>query len=154
MKNLFKKAHEMTREIAKEYEVDYQAQFGLCLSYLLENKEDKEMLEKEISEKLKSMDIEEKEIENAESILRKFNGINKKIGETLYADRETRRAMKARGLWNDKDFGIEMHERYLGEGKCEAINQKIWSNYGKVRIYFDVLVDGEILSRNHYINIK
>lgn len=44
MKNLFKKAHKMTREMVKEYGVDYQAQFGLCLSYLLEEeKEAKEV---------------------------------------------------------------------------------------------------------------
>ncbi len=38
MKNLFKKAHKMTREMVKEYGADYQAQFGLCLSYLLEER--------------------------------------------------------------------------------------------------------------------
>jgi len=42
MKRIFKEAHKMTRKMVKEYEVDYQAQFGLCLSYLL-NKEEKEM---------------------------------------------------------------------------------------------------------------
>ena len=44
MKNLFKKAHEMTREMKEKYpEVDYQAQFGLCISFLLEEKEEEEM---------------------------------------------------------------------------------------------------------------
>src|SRR5699024_2271263 len=33
----------MTREMVREYGVDYQAQFGLNLSYLLKNKEEKEM---------------------------------------------------------------------------------------------------------------
>ena len=47
MKNLFKKAHEMTREMVQEYGVDYQAQFGLNLSYLLEIKEEEEMLKNE-----------------------------------------------------------------------------------------------------------
>lgn len=46
MKKIFIEAHKMTGEIVKEYEVDYQAQFGLCLSYLLEKKEEKEMLNK------------------------------------------------------------------------------------------------------------
>lgn len=51
MKNLFKKAHEMTRKFAKEYKVDYQAQFGLCLSFLFEAKEEKKMVELKGSEK-------------------------------------------------------------------------------------------------------
>ena len=34
-KNLMKKAHEMAKEIKEQYpEVDYQAQLGLCLSFL------------------------------------------------------------------------------------------------------------------------
>ena len=51
MKNLFKKAHEMTRKFVKEYKVDYQAQFGLCLSFLFEAKEEKKMVELKGSEK-------------------------------------------------------------------------------------------------------
>ena len=47
MKNTFKRAHEMAKEIKKEYpEVDYRAQFGLCLSYLLNNKEELEMIQR------------------------------------------------------------------------------------------------------------
>jgi hypothetical protein len=47
MKNIFKRAHEMAKEIKKEYpEVDYRAQFGLCLSYLLNNKEELEMIQR------------------------------------------------------------------------------------------------------------
>lgn len=43
MRKIFKEAHKMTREIASKYEVDYQAQFGLCLAYLLEEKEEKKV---------------------------------------------------------------------------------------------------------------
>ncbi|WP_039242693.1 hypothetical protein [Clostridium botulinum] len=40
-REVIKKAHEMAREIKKEYpEVDYKTQFGLCLSYLLSEKEE------------------------------------------------------------------------------------------------------------------
>ena len=40
MKNLFKAAHKMTKEITKKYKnVDYRAQFGLCLVYLQEKGE-------------------------------------------------------------------------------------------------------------------
>lgn len=39
MKDLMKKAHQMTREIKREYpEVDYKFQLGLCMSYLLSEK--------------------------------------------------------------------------------------------------------------------
>ena len=42
MKNLFKKAHKLTKEIKAEYpNVNYKAQFGLCLSYLQEKEENK-----------------------------------------------------------------------------------------------------------------
>jgi len=44
MKNLFKAAHKLTKEIKAEYpEVDYRAQFSICLSYLQNNKEEKTM---------------------------------------------------------------------------------------------------------------
>lgn len=49
MKNLFKKAHEMTRKMKERYpEVDYQTQFGLYVSYLFE--EGKEEEEEEVKE--------------------------------------------------------------------------------------------------------
>lgn len=39
-KNLMKKAHEMAKEIKEQYpEVDYQAQLGLCLSFLAQEGE-------------------------------------------------------------------------------------------------------------------
>ncbi len=43
MKNLFKEAHKITREFVEKYEVDYQAQFGLCLSFLFEEEEEEEV---------------------------------------------------------------------------------------------------------------
>ena len=59
MKNIFKRAHEMTREMKREYpEVDYRIQFGLCLSYLSNNKEEEQMTKEKwyesLSEKEKS----------------------------------------------------------------------------------------------------
>lgn len=61
---LIKKAHEMTKEIKKEYmEVDYRVQFGLCLSYLLSKKEEKKM----------ELSVEEK-IENAVEEVAKTHG--------------------------------------------------------------------------------
>lgn len=49
--NLLKKAHELTKEIKREYpEIDYKAQLGICISYL-SNKEEVEMVELEGTEK-------------------------------------------------------------------------------------------------------
>lgn len=46
MKNLFKKAHEMTRKMKERYpEVDYKTQFGLCVKYLLEEKNNTKEIE-------------------------------------------------------------------------------------------------------------
>jgi hypothetical protein len=43
MKNLFKKAHELTRKMKEKYpEVDYQTQFGLYISYFLEEQKEVE----------------------------------------------------------------------------------------------------------------
>lgn len=42
MKNLFKKAHEMTREMVEKYgDVDYNVQFTLCLEYVMEQEEER-----------------------------------------------------------------------------------------------------------------
>ena len=88
MKNLFKKAHKMTRGMVKEYEVDYQAQFGLCLSYLFE--EEKE--EKEMKVNFKGT---ERQIEFAEDIFEKTIGrvlgeLEQAIAETEFREESTR----------------------------------------------------------------
>ena len=42
MKNIMKRAHELTKEIKREYpEVDYKTQLGLCLSFLYKEGVDK-----------------------------------------------------------------------------------------------------------------
>lgn len=52
MKKILKEAHKLTKEIKAKYpEVDYRIQLGLCISYLLENKEEEGMKELKGSEK-------------------------------------------------------------------------------------------------------
>lgn len=51
MKKIFIEAHKMTKEMVEKYGVDYQAQLGLCISYLLENEEEEGMKELKGSEK-------------------------------------------------------------------------------------------------------
>lgn len=87
MKKIFKKAHKMTREMVNEYRVDYQAQFGLCLSYLLKNKEEDEM---RINFK-----GTERQIEFAEDIFEKTIGrvlgeLEQAIAETEFREESTR----------------------------------------------------------------
>lgn len=50
--NILKRAHQLTKEIKREYpEVDYKAQLGICLTFLYNNKEVKGMVELEGTEK-------------------------------------------------------------------------------------------------------
>ena len=64
MKNLFKKAHEMTKEMVEKYnDIDYKAQFTLCLEYLSEG--EKEMVKAELKGT-------EKQIKWAEDIRNNF----------------------------------------------------------------------------------
>lgn len=63
MKSIFRKAHQMTREIVEKYEVDYNAQFSLCLKFLYE--EDNEISTKE---DLKEILIEVMEEENEKKL--------------------------------------------------------------------------------------
>ena len=52
MINLMKEAHKLTREIKAEYkDVDYNAQLGICISYLSKKEEVKKMVELEGTEK-------------------------------------------------------------------------------------------------------
>ena len=50
--NILKRAHQLTKEIKREYpEVDYKAQLGICISFLYNNKEVKGMVKLEGTEK-------------------------------------------------------------------------------------------------------
>lgn len=51
-RELFVKAHKMTREIVKETGVNYRVQFGICLSFLYKNKEEKKVT---VEEKLNNL---------------------------------------------------------------------------------------------------
>ena len=53
-KNLMKEAHKMTREIKEKYpEVDYQAQLGLCLSFLAQEGEQEVKIEGKSEKQIK-----------------------------------------------------------------------------------------------------
>lgn len=109
---------------------------------------------KEIREKLESLGIAKEEIERAENVLAKYNGTNREFAASLYNDNNIRRKMKANNLWNSKDMGIEFNSRYLGKAECKVTKQNVWAKGNKVRLYFDVTVDGMFVSTGHYIEIN
>lgn len=96
-KELIRKAHKLTKEIKKEYpEVDYRFQFGICLKYLLSNKEENKLrgsekqvtwaekiraekklgFEKEIADLKKLKRVPSKNIEKVEKIFNDILAIN------------------------------------------------------------------------------
>lgn len=117
MKNMFIKAHELTRKIVKEYKVDYQAQFGLCLSYLLENKEEKEM-KIETTKRINGKDI-------------KFEAI---IGEPEATEHKW--WYEARVFANGEEI----------TGKGNARPEMVW-NPAEKRSVFCIAIDGEKAKR-------
>lgn len=112
------------------------------------------MLENKIREGLEKLEIAEEEIRRAQKVIAKYSTVNREFTARMYDDKELRRAMKARKLWNDKDLGVAMENRYLAEGRCEVTRQKLWANGDKVRVYFDVKVDGMFESTGHYIDLR
>ena len=66
MRNIMIEAHRMTKEIKRTSpEVDYKAQLGLCLSFLMTNKEEKVM-------EMAKLEGSEKQIKWAESLREEF----------------------------------------------------------------------------------
>ena len=111
MKNIFKKAHEMTRKFKEEYpEVDYQAQFGLCLSFLFEEEKEEE---------------KEEEIKEA-----RVNVVGDKwVSMKCFTEVQT-----SRGTFTLPEI-VEDEEM---EFKKE-VNYGVWEKYGKCRIYMNGL---------------
>ena len=115
MKKIFIEAHKMTREMVEEYGVDYQAQFGLCLSYLL-NKEEEEM--KELKPAILNLGSREYEIElrrDPETLAKELN-INLETAVKLAA-------MEVLG------------DSYMGQ------NETTFKNWKNIRIYFTNSMD-------------
>lgn len=82
MKNLFKKAHKMTRKIkSKHPEVNYKFQFSLCLSFLYKNKEEEPMSEarKKVLEAIGNLENQIKEVEEKIATLPELTGSEKQI---------------------------------------------------------------------------
>ncbi len=153
LSKMFKEAHRMTREMVREYGVDYKAQFAVCLSYLLNQKEEEEM--NESVEKAKELltnvvcspEQEEKVIKKFEM----YNSVDAELAEKECEIKEVRQSLKNADLYT-YEYGIERN--FLGEGKIETKNMNLWQNYGKARIYFDLYIDDVLVQKNVHIKIK
>ena len=73
--NILKRAHELTKEIKREYpEVDYRAQLGICLTFLYNNKEVVEMGKVELKGTEKQVKWAEEIRKNLENALESTKG--------------------------------------------------------------------------------
>lgn len=95
MKKIFIEAHKMTREMVKEYEVDYQTQFGLNLSYLL-NKEEEESMNELV------------ELKGSEKQVKWANDIRRKMITTLnYHKNDCTVFNDLKEYWESVNFGYD-----------------------------------------------
>ena len=135
MRELFLKAHQMTREIKKQYqEVDYRAQFGLCLSYLLKNrKEEKEMTKLELLSKVTGIEVEVLENRNNYKDFQKYF---KAMYENDCTDKEKISTIHNLGEKADTRFNYESSHPYglLGEIKNEFAEMLQDKGYDKSEI--------------------
>jgi len=133
VRELFLKAHQMTREIKRQYqEVDYRAQFGLCLSYLLKNrKEEKEMTIGEGNmRRLVIADWWLRKNPAQETLINEFNNIEvEKETEKAYLLNDTSRQNK--GVWVPKS--VCKWEEVTAEEIAKAKAQKIMASFESYR---------------------
>lgn len=73
MKNVMKQAHKITRKIVNKYKVDYKSQLGICMSYLLNNKEEEGMKE-EMNLVKRFIEKYKKAFEGEKNVLSKLTG--------------------------------------------------------------------------------
>ena len=109
MKNIMKEAHRLTREIKAEFpEVDYQAQLGICISYLYEN-------EKKENVKMVELKGTEKQVKWAEDIRRK--AIKKVMARKDYEYKEE--VAKTIGNIESAEVLISTRDRYENDERFE-----------------------------------
>jgi hypothetical protein len=160
IRETFLKAHEATKKIKKEFvEVDYRTQFGICLSYLLKNKEETEMM-KEVRFEKKGMPVvvrlngTELEVEINEVIAR-VRAIDHSRAGWCYmtTDRKIMKMFGAKGqLGLTHESAKEMYnlqkqaeeeEMRAKKAKKEAEKEAIRNGEKKIKVSY---YDGEYLS--------
>ena len=94
---------------------------------------------------LENLNVANIEIERIERVLNNVE-LNEEIIKELYSDTSIRRHMKNNGLWNSGN-AENFAARYIGAGNIEVTNVKVWANYGKIRVYYTLLIDTIELKR-------
>lgn len=116
MKNVMKEAHKLTKEIKREYpNVDYKAQLGICISYLMEG----DNISKRAEEIKAELGVTEEEAVLLETVEKHFlveYGRNEKILMNLWENYGKKRVyIKCR--WRSKyaDTGVyfDLNNKYL-----------------------------------------
>lgn len=107
-RNLMKEAHKMTKEIKEQYpEVDYQAQLGLCLSFLAQEGE----------EEVKKIEGKsEKQVKYAESCREKRIV---RLQKTI--ERKTRKSNEGKITLDKKTYSVRKTDEKLELTKVEAL---------------------------------
>lgn len=139
MKNIMKKAHKMTKEIKEQYpEVDYQAQLGLCLSFLAQEGEEKmEGTEKQIAY---ATSLREKQITRFQRIAdrkaRKENEGIITLSKNTYKIRKTGEKLeltKVEALQTAIKILQNMTKAWEIINACESNEELIIRHYGQYR---------------------
>ncbi|MFL8710806.1 hypothetical protein Q3304_08570 [Clostridioides sp. GD02377] len=108
MKNLFKEAHKMTREIKRKYnDVEYKAQFSLCLSFL----------NKEGGIKLKELRGSEKQVNWANDIRKELLNVIDELEEVDNKYFEKKDLIKMIKSWEKKLEKIREEVRNVDSAK-------------------------------------
>lgn len=137
MKNLFKEAHKMTGEIKRKYkDVDYKAQFSLCLSFLIE-KEDNA-----------------KEFIGTETEIKLANDIRKDLLRTINEIEDIKIEKIKKGVYVKKNMNIEETTKMYKE-KMAMIKKRILSANNAtlfIHIFEAVLEHNCLEQKSCYIN--
>lgn len=137
MKNLFNEAHKMTREIRTKYEVNYQAQFTLCLNFLLE--ENKKGVVKMIKWERAIDDVLEFDVKKYVDIYK--NGT--KVGEAYYTyklEEGQDNILEFTLLKNRETYYIKMTNKEVNR----QILDKVKENKKEIEKFFDNIKNAKL----------
>ena len=128
---ILKKAHKMTKEIKAEYsEVNYKFQLGICISYLLNNREEIEMVE---------LVGTEKQIKWAKDIIEKWSaGVDEKATSM---DMRGQRTVEKEEIVSELDLYISEHNK-----ATFYIDNRYKSNSDLTALLAERIVNKKILS--------
>lgn len=143
MKNIFKQAHKMTREIVEKYDVDYRVQFGLCLQFLFE--ESKEITnEEDLKERLVNVMEKESEIKLEEITHYSCNKWIKYDKKRVYVELYFRYRGGLRGsfkIYIDYTDEDEIYTSNMSGTGSHVYNDMIKSGYQLVRDNIDEVIN-------------